>query len=96
LRDYLFVPSSRVKLSKKKASLIGPTGSPKTSVVNQLAPLNNPEDGGIQAASHSKKDISDKIHQQVFNFSNNMSASTTMLLPGPLSVSTTASSLLLQ
>jgi hypothetical protein len=40
----LSVPSSRVKLSKKKE----PRGSPETSVSNHLKPRNNPEDQIIQ------------------------------------------------
>ena len=38
-RDYLPVPSTVVKLSKKK----GPFGSTETSVLNYLTPRNNPE-----------------------------------------------------
>ena len=49
-RDYLSVPSSRVKVSSWTAwpLKMGPIGSRETSVLNQITPRNSPEDGSIQ------------------------------------------------
>ena len=50
-QDSLLVPSSRVKLSKKKTAWtlkIGPIGSPKMLVLNLMTQHNNPKDGRIQ------------------------------------------------
>jgi hypothetical protein len=48
-RDYLSVPSSRVKLSSLTLwpLNVGEIGNPETSVLNHLTPCNNPEDGRI-------------------------------------------------
>jgi hypothetical protein len=60
-RDYLSVPSSRVKLSLDILTLkYGKIGSPKTSVSNNITPRNNPNDRKIQGFVYFRENGQDE------------------------------------